>query len=160
MESCGASAAAALLAYEPPETQIKRQAAAILAEELQISEDALKEDRKSLHQRRQKKRSPSLSGIVLAGGASRRMGTSKAELLLNGKSLLEWQVEKFRSLGITDILLSGRDCPALPGTRVIPDELPDRGPLSGLYSCFRAAKHSHLLTGIHKHCWGMLAALR
>ena len=82
-----------------------------------------------------------LSGIVLAGGASRRMGNNKSELRLNGKTLLELQVDKFRALGLADVMLSGADCPALPGARVIPDEYEGRGPLGGLHACLRAAQN-------------------
>ena len=82
-----------------------------------------------------------LSGIVLAGGLSRRMGQNKAELCLNGKTFLELQVDKFRALGIEDVMLSGADCPALPGVRVIPDEYIGRGPLGGLHACLRAAEN-------------------
>ena len=80
------------------------------------------------------------SGVVLSGGASRRMGRDKASLQLGGMSLLELQVEKLRELGIRDILLSGARCPRLPGTRVIPDILPGRGPLGGIYACLLAAR--------------------
>lgn len=145
LELCGASIAAALLEYAPADTPVKCQAAALLARELQIPGPALSEARRQLAEYRQGKHMPPLSGIVLAGGASRRMGTSKAEMLLEGKSLLTWQVEKFQMLGIRDIMLSGKDCPELPGTRVIPDELPERGPLGGLYSCFRAAENSQCM---------------
>ena len=82
-----------------------------------------------------------LSGIVLAGGQSRRMGRNKSELRLNGKTFLELQTDKLRALGIEDIMLSGADCPTLPGTRVIPDEYPGRGPLGGLHACLRAAEN-------------------
>ena len=82
-----------------------------------------------------------LSGIVLAGGASRRMGQNKAELRLNGKTLLRIQVDKLRALGIEDIMLSGADCPVLPGVRVIPDEFTGKGPLGGLHVCLRAAEN-------------------
>lgn len=82
-----------------------------------------------------------MSGVVLAGGASRRMGQNKAELVLNGKSLLQLQVDKLCALGIEDIMLSGAGCPSLPGTRVIPDEFPGKGPLAGLHACLRAAKN-------------------
>lgn len=82
-----------------------------------------------------------MSGTVLAGGASRRMGQNKAELVLDGKSLLQIQVDKLRSLGIEDIMLSGAGCPSLPGTRTVPDEFPGKGPLAGLHACLRAAKH-------------------
>lgn len=42
-------------------------------------------------------------------------------------------------------MLSGKDCPELPGTRVIPDKLPGWSPLGGLYSCFHAAENAHCL---------------
>ena len=82
-----------------------------------------------------------LSGIVLAGGLSRRMGQNKAELRLNGKTLLEIQAGKLFELGIRDVMLSGADCPALPGARVIPDEYAGRGPLGGIHACLRAAEN-------------------
>lgn len=81
------------------------------------------------------------SGIVLAGGRSRRMGRDKWSLTLNGKTFLQMQVEKFRALGLEDILLSGGELPPLPGTRVIGDRFPGQGPLAGLHACLSAAKH-------------------
>ena len=41
-----------------------------------------------------------VSGVVLAGGRSRRMGTKKADLKLGGRTLAEIQVQKLRNLGI------------------------------------------------------------
>ena len=84
---------------------------------------------------------PPLSGVVLAGGASRRMGRNKAELTLMGKTLLLRQVEKLQALGIRDIMLSGETCPAMPGARVIPDKYTGVGPLGGLHACLRAAQN-------------------
>ena len=37
--------------------------------------------------------------------------------------------------------LSGADCPALPGARVIPDEYTGKGPLGGLHACLKAARN-------------------
>lgn len=82
-----------------------------------------------------------LSGVVLAGGASRRMGRDKATLTLQGKSFLLLQVEKLKALGIRDIMLSGSRLAPLPGTRRVEDEIPGKGPLSGLHACLKAAKH-------------------
>ena len=145
LEQCGAAIAAALLEYVPADTPVKRQATSLLAHEFPISDSALSSARQRLLEYRREKRMAPCSGVVLAGGASRRMGTRKANLLLAGRSLLAWQVEKLRMLGIQDIMLSGKDCQELPGTRVIPDELPGRGPLGGLYSCFHAAENARCL---------------
>ena len=79
------------------------------------------------------------TGIVLAGGASRRMGQNKAQLTLLGKTLLEHQIEKLRQAGASEILISGKDSPPLPNTSIIADILPDRGPLGGLHACLKAA---------------------
>ena len=72
------------------------------------------------------------------------MGRDKASLPFRGSTLLEWQADKLRRLGVRDLMLSGcrRD---LPGARLIPDELPGRGPLSGMHACFQRAAHPHCL---------------
>lgn len=86
-----------------------------------------------------------MSGIILAGGASRRMGQDKAGLRLMGKTLLQRQADKLHTLGIQDVMLSGADCPDLPGARVIPDESPGKGPLGGLHACLRSARNPSCL---------------
>ena len=79
-----------------------------------------------------------MTGIVLAGGKSRRMGQDKAQLRLGSRTLLEFQIEKLRLLGADEVLISGAD--ALPGTRAVPDRFPDCGPLAGLEACLREAE--------------------
>ncbi len=86
-------------------------------------------------------RFPALSGAVLAGGRSARMGADKWALRLNGRTLLELQAEKLRALGIRDVMLSGAGLPPLPGARVVPDEYEGRGPLAGLHACLRSARN-------------------
>lgn len=81
-----------------------------------------------------------ISAIVLAGGYSSRMGKNKAELTLNGERLVDIQINKMRSLGIEDIMLSGY-AEEIPGTRLIPDVFPHRGPVSGLHACLKEAKN-------------------
>lgn len=85
-----------------------------------------------------------VTGVVLAGGKSRRMGQDKASLILEGRTLLERQAEKMRALGIADILISGKDA-QIPGVRFVPDCVPGCGPLGGLYSCFLTARCPHCL---------------
>lgn len=81
-----------------------------------------------------------VSAILLAGGKSSRMGRDKAALPFRGMTLLEWQLQRLWSLGVEDIMLSGlrRE---MTGIRVVPDEFPGRGPLSGLHACMKAASY-------------------
>ena len=80
-----------------------------------------------------------VSGVVLAGGFSRRMGTDKAELTLGGLTLLELQIRKLRQIGIPDLMVSGCRKP-MEGTRAIEDIYPHMGPMSGIHACLKAAK--------------------
>ena len=77
--------------------------------------------------------------VVLAGGASSRMGREKSDLLLDGQTFLETQIQKGRQLGAKKILISG-----YRGTRcseeIVSDRIPGQGPLGGLESCFRKAE--------------------
>lgn len=84
------------------------------------------------------------SMIVLAGGKSSRMGSDKADLSYQGRTFLEIQIQKGKQLGIDDIQVSG-----YRGNRcdipVTEDRFPERGPLGGLESCLRNAKHEKCL---------------
>lgn len=84
------------------------------------------------------------SAILLAGGRSSRMGRDKAALPFQGVTLLEWQIQKLRSVGIEDIMLSGSGR-EVAGVRTVPDEFPERGPLGGLHACMKAARNPDCL---------------
>lgn len=145
LELCGARLMAAMLTYAPENTAVKRQAAQVLASELSVPDSLAEGTVLALCARRRGRQAKSVSGVILAGGASRRMGKNKAELQLMGKSLLQHQVDKLHALGLQDIMLSGAECPSLPGVRVIPDEYIGKGPLGGLHACLRAAQNSACL---------------
>ncbi len=84
------------------------------------------------------------SAAILAGGLSTRMGQDKASLLFGGETLLTHQARKLLALGTDDLMISGwRE--SLPHTRLVPDEIPHRGPLGGLHACLKAAKHDAVL---------------
>ncbi len=83
-------------------------------------------------------------GIILAGGKSRRMGTDKSELIFNGKSFLEIQIDKMTELSISDIIISGKSC-AKQNVHTVMDIIPDCGPLGGLYSCFSETDKKYAL---------------
>ncbi|MBI3267424.1 MAG: molybdenum cofactor guanylyltransferase [Planctomycetes bacterium] len=81
-----------------------------------------------------------MSGAILAGGRSRRMGTDKAFLTLAGQTLLDRQLALFRGL-FAEVLVAANDLErcARPGIRVVPDAYPERASLVGIYSALRAA---------------------
>ena len=99
---------------------------------------------------------PGVAGIVLAGGRSRRMGRNKALLPLPDDSSLTF-VERLASLLAeicSEILLVARDetngkeylsVSRKQNWRLVYDQIPDQGPLMGLYSGLQASTFSHAL---------------
>lgn len=84
-------------------------------------------------------------GVVLAGGASRRMGQSKAELLLTSKStLLDRAVAVLQSVVEGSVWIS-RPYSYQPTTwQDLVDERPFAGPLVGIAAALRRSQH-HLV---------------
>lgn len=74
------------------------------------------------------------SGVVLAGGASRRMGRDKALLEVGGRPLVLAAVDALAAAGATEVFVVGGDAPALTalGLVVVADDHPGEGPLGGL----------------------------
>ena len=85
-----------------------------------------------------------VSGIILAGGKSTRMGVDKADLVLDGKTLLEIQIDKMMDMHLTDIMVSGYRGSS-PRIKYIEDLVKGMGPLGGLQACFAAADCSDCL---------------
>lgn len=85
-----------------------------------------------------------LSAAILAGGNSSRMGINKAQLAFGKTTLLEHQVNKVKSLGITDIMVSG-GAYGISGTRDVKDEYEHCGPLGGIHSCLKEARNDAVL---------------
>jgi molybdenum cofactor guanylyltransferase len=77
----------------------------------------------------------SLTGFVLAGGASRRMGRPKASLILEGQTMLGRQVRLLgRVAGRVAVLGFRPEDTEDLGIPFVPDEVPGRGPLGGIYT--------------------------
>jgi len=100
-----------------------------------------------------RRRFQQITGFVLAGGASRRMGCPKESLVLGRLTMLERQVRLLESV-CASVAVVGLPASGLPttvgrrqplqsqyeadgrilGVPVYPDELPSRGPLGGIYT--------------------------
>jgi molybdenum cofactor guanylyltransferase len=76
-----------------------------------------------------------MTGIILAGGESRRMGTDKALLDINGRPLIELILEVFAGLFKKTIIVTNTpDRYRMYGVELTHDVLDIRGPLTGIYS--------------------------
>lgn len=76
----------------------------------------------------------SLTGIILSGGKSKRMGKDKGQCLINGKPLVKYAVDAVSGL-CNPILISAniKDYQNY-GYEIIPDIIEGIGPLGGIYS--------------------------
>ncbi|MGQ4277471.1 molybdenum cofactor guanylyltransferase [Pseudidiomarina sp. E22-M8] len=81
----------------------------------------------------------SSTGVIVAGGASRRMGQDKALLQVAGQTQLERTQSILRAAGCEQIIVSRN------GEGFIADKIADRGPLGGLLSVLPHCKHQTLV---------------
>jgi molybdenum cofactor guanylyltransferase len=74
------------------------------------------------------------SAAILAGGRARRFGgRDKSALMVDGRSILERQLDELSTL-TTDIMIVGPQSGCAPPgrARIVADRVPDSGPLGGL----------------------------
>jgi molybdopterin-guanine dinucleotide biosynthesis protein A len=92
----------------------------------------------------------SITGVILAGGQGRRMGTvDKGLRELRGKAMAAWVIERFAPQ-VDEVLINANqnlDVYAQFGYRVIPDEIGGfAGPLAGLQRGLSEASHPLVAT--------------
>lgn len=82
-----------------------------------------------------------LAGVVLTGGASRRMGTDKALLGVDGTPMATRVASALRAAGCNPVVLVGGDHESLSslGEEFVPDEYPSEGPLGAIVTALRWA---------------------
>jgi molybdopterin-guanine dinucleotide biosynthesis protein A len=88
-----------------------------------------------------------IEGFILAGGNSRRMGTDKSRLILNGQSFVE-RIAGELSAVTSSIRLVGSDLPSAPlkiNLQSAPDLYPQWGALGGLHAALAACSASWAL---------------
>jgi len=91
-----------------------------------------------------------ITGVILAGGQGRRMGTvDKGLRELRGKAMAAWVIERFAPQ-VDEVLINANqnlDVYAQFGYRVIPDEIGGfAGPLAGLQRGLNEASHPLVAT--------------
>ena len=85
-----------------------------------------------------------VTGVIVAGGLSRRFGSDKASATLRGRPLLQW-VRDALAPAVDELIIvaaAGQTLPpmhpAIPAT-LVEDHEPERGPLGGLATGFAVA---------------------
>jgi molybdopterin-guanine dinucleotide biosynthesis protein A len=87
-----------------------------------------------------------VSGIVLAGGQSSRLGIDKSLVNVNGQSLIEQIVAKLDRLSSDVIIVTNSpEKHDHLGARLVGDIYPGKGSLGGIYSGLRAATNAYSL---------------
>ncbi len=88
--------------------------------------------------------SPPVTAIIMAGGESCRMGTDKSMLSVKGQSIIELICEQVRD-SFDEILISANQVEkfAFLGIKVVPDKVPEQGPLMGIASALEASANEY-----------------
>ena len=83
-----------------------------------------------------------ISGVIQAGGKSTRMGRNKAFLEIGGKRLIDRLVDGLRQIFPEIIIVTNTpDMYDYLGVRVVPDLIPGKGSLGGIYTATAVATH-------------------
>lgn len=78
-----------------------------------------------------------VTGIILAGGQSKRMGTNKAFVRLNGKPLIDYALDALNKVTPNVILSAGTESLNYKNLPAVKDVFPGCGPMGGIYSALR-----------------------
>ncbi|MFH2012285.1 MAG: molybdenum cofactor guanylyltransferase [Pseudomonadota bacterium] len=86
-----------------------------------------------------------MTGVILAGGNSKRMGTNKAFLKINGQRMIDQTVDLFKNIFDEIILVTNSPQEYLYlNVRIVTDLIPGKGALGGLYTGLFFASSQHI----------------
>lgn len=80
------------------------------------------------------------TAIILAGGKSKRMGSDKALLKIDGQTLLERLIEKVKPLCQEVLISSNYETHNFFSYPVLEDEILNCGPIGGISTCLKHSK--------------------
>ncbi|APY12625.1 hypothetical protein BWZ22_15965 [Seonamhaeicola sp. S2-3] len=81
-----------------------------------------------------------ITGIILAGGKSSRMGTDKGFLKLKDKRFIEYSIEALKPLVANILIISDDANYDIFGFTRVDDLIKNSGPVAGIYSGLKASK--------------------
>ena len=80
-----------------------------------------------------------LTGIILSGGKSSRLGKENGVCLLQGKPLIEYSFDLLKNFCDSIIISSSSNDYEYLGCQIVKDEIQGIGPAGGIFSCLRAS---------------------
>jgi len=87
-----------------------------------------------------------MTSIILAGGKSSRLGQNKALQIIDGKSLIQWVIDRLAIFSTEIIIATARGeaipCSSAVEIKTVADIYPGKGPLVGIYSGLIASSSS------------------
>lgn len=86
-----------------------------------------------------------ITGIILSGGKSSRMGSEKGFMSYNGKPFIQHSIEALKPLVMEIIIVSNNVDYDVFGLKRIEDVMENAGPLAGLYSGLHQSKTDYNL---------------
>jgi molybdopterin-guanine dinucleotide biosynthesis protein A len=81
-----------------------------------------------------------ITGIILAGGKSSRMGTDKGLLELNGKPMVQYVIDVLSKICTRVLIVSNNTEYKDFGCDVLEDIYKDKGPIGGIYTGLKSSK--------------------
>lgn len=94
-----------------------------------------------------------ISTYVLAGGKSTRMGSPKAELIWRHKTFIEHIVDTIKASNLEVNIIAEKKLDQKMQVNTIPDLIPDKGPLGGIYTALTHSKYCYnLILGCDMPC--------
>jgi molybdenum cofactor guanylyltransferase len=86
-----------------------------------------------------------ITGVVLAGGRSSRMGQDKALLVWKGRPLIRHAIDILGELCQKVVISASKDDYGFTTCEVWPDEWDVQAPMSGIYSCLKRSQHDWIM---------------
>ncbi|MFT5777218.1 MAG: molybdopterin-guanine dinucleotide biosynthesis protein A [Crocinitomicaceae bacterium] len=75
-----------------------------------------------------------VTGIILAGGKSTRMGSDKGLVEFKGIPMIQHIIAEFKQLNLPIIIVANNEAYSKFGVRLVTDLIKDKGPVGGIYT--------------------------
>ena len=102
-----------------------------------------------------------MTGVIIAGGKSRRLGIDKRFLEIGGRPCIQRVIDAYQGLFKEVLIVADAPEPFMSlGAKVVVDLIPERATLGGLYTGLHFAAHDRVFAAASDMPWLSPAAIR